>query len=348
MKLALKRLLNRIFYWSGLSPLMMRLVYGAKNRYLVLLYHRIRQPEHAYEASVTPVNFDLHLGYLKRFFQMVRLGELVTAIQNGQRSEKPLAALTFDDGFRDNYEAALPALKKQGVPAVIFAACGCLEGGKPMWTSRVEAMFRTTGEERLELDVSGEKKSYEIPTEEKKLAVCEEIKKRMKQIPDRERDLVLQTLEAQIGRELSIQNAIYSEMLSWDQLRALSQEPLIEIGSHTVTHRMLAQLERSEIDSELNDSKKMLEHGLQRPVRYVSYPGNSYDERVCASAEAAGYEAAFSVDRQLNHKGQDRYRIKRMHVEDGGVEDLLAELSLVLPFLRRCAESLKSIFKPTA
>ena len=136
-------------------------------------------------------------------------------------------------------------------------------------------------------------------------------------------------------------------MLSWEDVRRLLRDPLIEIGSHTVTHRMLDRLEAGEILAELTESKKKIETETGRKIDFLSYPGNSYNSTVLGLAREAGYQAAFAVDHGLTYFSQDRFALKRLHVQDEPLYVLLAEITLVLPAIRACAARLKpkGVFK---
>ena len=79
-------------------------------------------------------------------------------------------------------------------------------------------------------------------------------------------------------------------MLSWDDLAALSEAGW-EIGSHTMTHRRLTELDAVELDEELRSSRETIEDALGRPCRSIAYPYGDVDSRVRASAAAAGFTA---------------------------------------------------------
>ena len=83
--------------------------------------------------------------------------------------------------------------------------------------------------------------------------------------------------------------------LTWDELRALAADDLIEIGSHTMTHAHLPKLSDAELRTELVGSKQAIEDHLGLRARYLAYPFGEEGERVRRAAEAAGYEAAFAA-----------------------------------------------------
>jgi peptidoglycan/xylan/chitin deacetylase (PgdA/CDA1 family) len=91
------------------------------------------------------------------------------------------------------------------------------------------------------------------------------------------------------------------ESMTWDELRQLAAAGW-EIGSHTVTHPYLPQLDDSELERELADSKARLEQEIGRPCRTIAYPSGRFDARVMRGADAAGYEVAGALPRRLPGK----------------------------------------------
>lgn len=327
---------------TGILPLLFRLRFLSRKQILILLYHRIREPGDDYEAAVSPENFERQMIFLKKHFDVVPLSRALELKERGERSSRPLAVITFDDGYRDNQTVAFPILKKYSLPAVFFLAAGSIGNREPMWTSRVEALFKKTPCRTLTLATLTPPRSFELGDLEERMKVCYEIKNEMKSVPDERRRVILGELEKKAASPSGDLEEIYSEMLSWDEVRRLARDPLAEMGSHSMSHRMLARLSEEETKFELQESKRMIEAEIGRPVRYLSYPGNSYHSRVEKLAQEAGYQAALAVGRSLSSFQEDNFALKRVHVENDPLSVFQAEISQVLSFFRffvRCSKS---------
>jgi peptidoglycan/xylan/chitin deacetylase (PgdA/CDA1 family) len=124
--------------------------------------------------------------------------------------------------------------------------------------------------------------------------------------------------------------------LDWDALRELGERG-VEVGSHTVTHPRLTELDDRELRSELRASRERLESELGVPCRLLAYPYGDHDERVRAEARAAGYEAAFALPGKA--RPFDRYGLPRIGIwrKDGATRVLLKTSSARRPIgaLRR-------------
>jgi peptidoglycan/xylan/chitin deacetylase (PgdA/CDA1 family) len=114
---------------------------------------------------------------------------------------------------------------------------------------------------------------------------------------------------------------------TWEEIRILA-EAGVAIGSHTRHHRRLTQLGGPEREVELRGSLAELRENVPAAVPVIAYPNGDHDDAVCAAAEAAGYEAAFTTEKGRNDAATDRYRLRRVSVH--GTDGSLAVLWKVL------------------
>lgn len=112
-------------------------------RRLILCYHSIHPSAHY--ASASPEMFAAHLDCLRATVDIVDLREIVAAADHGP-STRPRVALTFDDGYADNYEFAFPLLAERGITATFFVTVGFLERD-PEVMSRLAGIWRTPRDE---------------------------------------------------------------------------------------------------------------------------------------------------------------------------------------------------------
>ena len=136
---------------------------------------------------------------------------------------------------------------------------------------------------------------------------------------------------AQVGREWETPRGRYPG-ISWEEAAEMGRDPLVEFGSHGLSHRSLPALAPGEAAREIALSKTLLEEKLGRPVRYFSYPHGAWNEANKAAVAAAGYQAAFSVI----SRDEDRFSLRRVLVSrDDGVSRLRLKLSPLYWPLRR-------------
>jgi peptidoglycan/xylan/chitin deacetylase (PgdA/CDA1 family) len=87
----------------------------------------------------------------------------------------------------------------------------------------------------------------------------------------------------------------------------------VEVGSHTVTHPILTQIEDEQLGCELSHSRSKLESELGREVYLFCYPNGNYDARVMGEVARSGYRCAVTTDPGMNDEGSDPLALKRVH-----------------------------------
>jgi len=111
----------------------------------ILVFHRVLpEPDPLFPNEVDAQRFDALLGWVKDWFSVLPLEEAVERLQRNRLPERA-AAITFDDGYADNYAVALPILQRQGLSAMFFIATGFLNGGRMFNDTAIETVRRCVG-----------------------------------------------------------------------------------------------------------------------------------------------------------------------------------------------------------
>jgi peptidoglycan/xylan/chitin deacetylase (PgdA/CDA1 family) len=309
---------GRLLYYSGALFLIgwLRQHVGPR-RLLVPMYHRVRPVG----QQASDVLIGVQRGISRdRFEQHVRVyrwfGPLLTlenALDHLHRIDRPRTAiaLTFDDGYADNFSEALPVLRKHAAAATVFPVVRTASGGRPLWWDELSQIIRGA---RLHGDTDLEALAATVldmaPPEDCDFA--EAICRRLVPLAHAERDRRLELLAQGLGVErCAVDDAgLYA---SWDELRAMAAAG-IEIGSHTIDHVVLSREEPQVVHGQLADSKTAIEQELRRPVCCLSYPNGGHDRTVHELAAAAGYRAAVTVEHGVNHTHTDPFQLRRVPV----------------------------------
>lgn len=269
----LRRVLGGVDALAG--PLVM-LLQRFKRTGLVLLYHRVSpEPDPAY-PPLHPYQFEAHCRLVKRYFHVIPLHELVQRHQRGE-SVASCCALTFDDGYRDFMEYAYPVLRRYSLPAAHFLVVDCLLTGRPTWNLRLNRILWERHRRR------GFGEAIGAPPR----AVV--MKTALGSMPAAERYAWLEREEQDLRLPIREPPVLRPEDLG------KFDSQLVEWGSHTVSHAMLAHLPGQAVQSELADSRRLLADICGTAVRYLSYPNNSYSPDVVRAAAACGYACALAV-----------------------------------------------------
>jgi len=275
-----------------------------RGRVLILAYHRVLpegqtrgryvQPGMYVSADV----FEMHLRFLKKHCRVLSLGDLLTLWSTGGWDpSQRYCAITFDDGWLDNWSVAFPILKKCEVPATIFLTTGLIGTARWFWPERIAYLLQ-----RWYMTRAGERRAQEMPGclarlgwFRRLLAVPGDasINTAIERLKDlREEDI--QTCIDWLRNELALELPNERMLLNWDEVRQMSRHGMA-FGSHSVTHRILTKLGPDEVMQELVRSRETLSGQGANTVPVFCYPNGNYNARIASQVKAAGYEAALTT-----------------------------------------------------
>ena len=300
-----RSLTSRAFLRSGAAALTRRL---CAQRALVLRYHSVCPDQNSLPSYVSPsislpvTLFDRHMEYLARHYQPVTLTQLADVLRTGSSLSPLSVAITFDDGYADNYLFALPVLKKYRIPATVFLVSSTLTERLPLWTSRLRYALSRTERKTLQiLDPAEPDKMMLLHTdapEERSLAI-RTLTNRLNRLPMAAREKSLENILD--ACDVTCFPQVEEWFLSVDQIKQASSSGL-EFGAHTVSHPNLPGIPRSDAAREISQCKADLETETGCAVRHFSYPNSGslyahFDGPVCEQVVASGYDSAVtSID----------------------------------------------------
>lgn len=228
-----------------------------------------------------------HLRYLAPRYALAPLGALAERVLAGRvPQDKPLLALTFDDGYRDVLIDALPVLQRWGAPATAFVVSRAVGAHQRFWWDTLEYAFGRT--QAAGVWLAG--RSWPLSGPPQRAAACRRAIALAKRLPARDFHAYLADVQRQLavcGPDPRPGNAL----LTWDDVRALHRGG-VAIGSHTARHMLLSQLEPAAAATELEESRATIEAELDDAVDAVAYPnGGAQDVPATAvtAAALAGY-----------------------------------------------------------
>lgn len=236
VKARLRNLFAALASRSGVAWIWRMLV--ARHGVRILAYHGIETPPSS-PFSVTVENFEAQMAFLATQFNVVELATIPRWRRGEYQSDKPMVALTFDDGFTNNLQFAAPILQRYRLPATFFIIAGKLDGR--------DRRFMTA-----------------------------------------------------------------------DEARDLENMAQFTLGSHTLNHRSVAQIDDAGRELEIGGSKTQLEMILNKPIDCFCYPYgtfNDFDDKSVAALADCGYVLACTSINGINLPGTDLFRLRRTKIE---------------------------------
>lgn len=303
---------------------------GRRARLSTLIFHRVRAESDPTAPRVLhAAQFDQMLRWIGEVFTVLPPDEAVARLAQGDLPPRAMA-ITFDDGYADNAEVALPILQRHGMKAAFFVATDFLDGGM-MWNDRIAHVLRNAPAGALDLSPFG------LPSatlgdlaSRRKLAgrLIGEVKYRH---PEQRLELI-ESLRVQTEVELPT-----NVMMTSEQVRSLRAAGMV-IGGHTCSHPILASLDATEAEREILDNKARLEAILGESIKVFAYPnggpGKDYRVEHVRMVAEAGYQGAFTTGWGCSRHGDDLFQIARFTPWDQGHYPFITRL---LQNLRRPA-----------
>jgi peptidoglycan/xylan/chitin deacetylase (PgdA/CDA1 family) len=287
---------------------------------LIFVFHRITDLPNPFRSGLPVELFDQLCRHLAQHYTVLPLADLDARRASGSSS----VAITFDDGYADNYRLALPVLRRHGLPATVFITTGCMEGRNLLWTSRL-AWTLEHGTAAGDL-VSLRDRTLQLSTREDRLHVLEILKQELKALDHVEREEILAELAAAMGGvDFS---GLRREMLTWEQLAEMEAAGFIA-GAHTISHPILAREPRERVRQEITGSRDELEGRLRRKVDLFAYPNGGptdYDEQTIEEVRQAGFRLACTMAFGANNAAVSPFELRRVSV----YMDNFPELALYL------------------
>jgi peptidoglycan/xylan/chitin deacetylase (PgdA/CDA1 family) len=274
----------------------------------ILYYHRVNDDNDPFFPAISTALFREEMRFVSRHYRVVTLAELVDRLSG--TDPEPVVAITFDDGYQDNWLNAFPILEQYGLPATIFLTTESLDNREPLWFEQLALAFKRSPREWIDLELGAPQRLW-LRTETERLDANGHVFGLLRRLTDEERREWL----VRILRQLAFRDEgeRRDKMLTWDQVR-LMQKRGIDFGGHTVTHPFLSRMTPERVQWEITECKRRIEEERQRPVAHFAYPNGREEDFGAWNKEVmrrAGYSAAVSTIWGVNYPSTDRMELRR-------------------------------------
>lgn len=302
---------------GALAPLVLRSLRGP--RLVVLTYHRVLpavHPARAYEQPgmiVSPETLAMNIRVLRQHFELLHIEDWIERVRTGTPLPRLACALTFDDGWRDNYDHAFPVLQAEQAPATIYLVSDLVGTARGYWPTRLARLLCSAW------------RSGDLAPLQAFAAQCPTVTVPLKVAPGSEivaADAVLDALkphyndamlshavDATLGERMATEPV---DLMDWEQIAEMEQSGLLRFGSHTRTHtRLRAGIDAALLNEEVDGSLAELSARLQRPVTGFCYPNGDYCSEAVQQVSSR-YQYAVSTRRGWNTIKSNRLFMHRL------------------------------------
>lgn len=275
------------------------------NRRLIIMYHGVTsKPLFQINGRHLPAQqFEQQLQYFKKNFDVVSLEEICRMQQENFIPKRRTIALTFDDGFLNNLQVALPLLEKYNLPATFFiCSTSLLEKSYIHPSDLLDVIGYASGEAVINGQHFVKSRHHLINRE-----TGENAYQYINSLPYREWEMVMEDLRTRydvIKLTQRIDDEVF-KVVSKETITGFADSDKATIGSHSHHHVNLARLSAEEIVEQLTTSKKILDQHAPKPVDIIAFPYGYYNDSVVSLSREAGYKyliAAGDVEKKYSGK----------------------------------------------
>lgn len=289
------------------------------------------------ECFLPVARFARQMEYLARNFTVLHLEEAFAP--DRPPAGRPVACVTFDDGFRSLHDLALPVLERLSIPATVFLVTDLVGTDGALWYTRLhQAVCETAA---AEIVVDGRR--FGLTTCRERMAASSGLRQSLKVLPRPQFAERLQELLDRLGAHRGRAASPWAPMriLGRAEVRRMGRGGLVRFGSHTASHQILTRTGPDDVRREIGRSVKAVASLVDRPSRTFAYPNGGPDDFDAATITAlreAGIDLAVTMIAGPNPRDVDPYRIRRYPV---GADDHPARFTWQVHHARAVAGVLK-------
>lgn len=279
----------------------------------IIMYHSVMN-DSSLAASLGGIThakqvFRAQMEIVARQFHAVSMDDVLAFLQNGKTLPPRAVVITFDDGYVDNYEAAVESLSPLGIPGAFYVTVDCIERQLLPWPSLLRHAFLISKKNRW---TEADGRAWSLSSTEQRLQAFQRASEYCCKLSGAPQSQFVKSVEDELRTE-PLRPA--RPMMNWDELRKLVRKGHT-VGSHTMTHPNMAQITESEARAEFLEAKQKMEKELSSPVVHFSYPCPAlqphWNDGTVSASRQAGYQTAVTTNGGLVRKNDDSLKLRRI------------------------------------
>ncbi len=278
----------------------------------IINFHGVRKhSSEVFNNRHIPVDeFEKIIKYLSSNYSIVPLSELFAIHKEKKKVNQKTIALTFDDGYLNNFEIAFPVLKKYNTPATFYIiGKGLTDNSFIVWPDAIDLVKKFN---KTDIEVDGH--TFKSPTYYSE-NINSEVINYLKTTGKEAENLTLKFFNGPAKNSVKTQSELL-KLVDKETLRKFANEPLLEFGSHTHTHFCLEYLEKQTLKEELLQSKKIIENITEKKVISLAFPDGSYNMETLSVAKECGYTNLVAVDYKFDENNKNPNLLSRFTISN--------------------------------
>ena len=291
---------------------------SSRGTLVILLYHGVTQGSNKGVANFSGKHIDIRcfedqISLIQKKYTLLSMDDVVEIYTSGEPWPKNAVAVTFDDGFQNNYLNAAPILDKYNCPSTFYVCAGMINTDLMFWVDIIEDCLNRTKRKAVRIHLD-EDVLLDVRDDDKKIQAIDTIKKYCKKAATSVKDRILDELVEETDVSPSADASSDYKMMSWKQLKAINNDDLFTVGGHTLYHDIMAAQPVDLMEKDLDTTLSLLEYNLGTPIAHFSYPegqAHNYSQEVISALRNKGIVCSPSAIDGFNTE-ENLFNLKRI------------------------------------
>ena len=289
---------------------------------IILLYHGVTKhlSEGIENISGKHIKSDLffeQMKILKANCHLLSMDDVLSHITQKKPFPENATAVTFDDGFENNYTVARPILEEHEIPATFYLTTGMISNSKLFWVDQLEGSLNHTIKKSINIQLGPNLKKYELSSLSSKSSALKDIKLYCKGISSTEKTRIVSQVIEETEVIPNIDMSPNYRMMNWEMIKEMNQSKLFTFGGHNVEHEILSALPTEKMEWQIKSSIETIEDNLHTNVIHYAYPEgqeNHFNNKVIEILKFNGIMCCPSAINGVNTIKDDLFKLKRVMV----------------------------------
>jgi len=290
------------------------------NELTILLYHGVTNYKSKGIENFSAKHIDENIfieqmKFIKKECNVISIDDFIELKSNNAKLPPKSVIVSFDDGFKNNYEVAAPILSDLQIPAIFYVASGIVNTDLMFWVDIIEDCINNT---HSSIDIELEKPySFTLLTETNKINALTKIKSFCKTVNFNENKIVLKALQKVTNFDAGVEHSKNYEKIKWTELDEMNKDVNFTIGGHSLYHNILSQLEDRSLEKEISCSLDLLNINLNEVIRHYSYPegqSNHFNKKTIDTLKKYNIVCSPTAIPGLNTIETDLFYLKRIMI----------------------------------
>lgn len=258
--------------------------------------------------------FDKQMKTLKEKYNPISITQVYNNLKKKIPFNKNDVCVTFDDGFKNNFDVATKILSKYKIPAIFYICPDIIDKQEMFWVDKIEATVSFCKKNKIKFEFKKKLYEFDISSIKLKINAIKKFKKVCKILRDKDKDQLIEKLIKNTEVKPKSNMSRFYKVANWRQIKKASKNKLFKIGGHSFRHSILTNISVNDANKDISITKKMIFKNISYKVKHFSYPEGKTNSQIIKLMKKNKILTCPLAHGIYNNHNQDPYKLKRIMV----------------------------------